>query len=887
MTDPAAELPATTTGAPFWQSLLSDQRTRWGRGERIRVEDYLSRHEGLHADAEAVLNLIANEVLLRQQLGESPEVGDYLQRFPQWAEQLLAQLDPGQTVPEGTDPRAGTFSASLPEAPPPPTRFSGPPAVPGYEILGVLGRGGMGIVYKARDQKLDRIVALKMIQHGGDRLEALLERLRVEAEVLARLQHPNIVQIFELDSHEGLPFLALEYVPGGSLAHKIAGVPQPAATAAQLVEVLARAMHAAHQCGVLHRDLKPDNVLLTADGAVKITDFGLAKRLDGPIGQTVTGQVLGTASYMAPEQAEGNVGAVGVAADTYALGGILYALLTGRPPFRAATFLDTLWQVKTEEPVPPSRLAPRVPRDLETICLKCLHKEPAKRYGSALELADDLRRFLDGKPVMARPVAAWERAVRWASRHPAGAALMAVCVAAVFSLAAGLAWHTAQLREANSRLQGALKEAEELAEERRRQYERAEANLDKAGDVVDEMVSWMGHQRLANVPQMEQARRDVLEKAVKLHQSLRGENGLRERSRLGIALALDRLAESCRLLGRRDEAEKAQRQAIEMHERLVDDFPRKGVYCRNLAISYHNLSIQLGNAGRLPEAEKSARRAIELLDGLVQAFPDEPAFRSLLANGHNNLGVVLQKGKRFREAEKAYREALAIQEKLAGPKADMPARRGLAMGYNSLGHLLGVLGQAEESKKAMRKAISLLEQLVADHPSVAPVRQDLAGSLFNLAIVLRGTNRLPESEKPLRRAVELREGLVRDFPTLPDYRRELAWSQYLLCGVLYTTKRSQEAQSLHHRLLANHERLIGDFPAVAGYRQSLAFQQRTLVEELLKEGQRDEAEKAARAALAFYEKLAGRFPQVSEWRTYQAEIKTILSKQPAKGSPGK
>jgi serine/threonine-protein kinase len=258
----------------------------------------------------------------------------------------------------------------------------------------------MGVVYKARQIKLDRIVALKMVLAGGHAGPAELARFRIEAEAVARLQHANIVQVFEVGETGGRPFFSLEYCPGGSLAGRLTGTPLPALEAAQLVGMLARAMHAAHRAGIVHRDLKPANVLLDADGTPKVTDFGLAKRLNDTAGQTATGAVLGTASYMAPEQAEGKK-SVGVAADVYALGAILYELLTGRPPFQAATTLDTILQVVSDDPTPPRQLNPAVPRDLEAICLKCLQKDPRRRYDEAAGLAADLACFLEGDPVVA------------------------------------------------------------------------------------------------------------------------------------------------------------------------------------------------------------------------------------------------------------------------------------------------------------------------------------------------------------------------------------------------------------------------------------------------------------------------------------------------------
>jgi WD40 repeat protein len=329
------------------------------------------------------------------------------------------------------------------------------PQMAGYEILGELGRGGMGIVYKARQRGLNRVVALKMILAGGQAAPHERERFHVEAQAIARLRHPNIVQIHDVGDYDGgtgpRPFMALEFCPGGALVDRLDGTPRAPREAAALIETLARAMHAAHQAKVIHRDLKPANVLLTEDGTPKISDFGLAKRLD-EASQTLTNTVMGTPSYMAPEQAEGKVKLISPATDVYALGAILYELLTGRPPFKSTTALDTMMQVMTEEPVPPRRLQSKAPRDLETICLKCLQKSPGRRYPTALALADDLRRFLDGRPIEARPVTSVERAVKWARRRPAVAALLGTLAGVVLTAAALVAWQygvaVAQRKEA-------------------------------------------------------------------------------------------------------------------------------------------------------------------------------------------------------------------------------------------------------------------------------------------------------------------------------------------------------------------------------------------------------------------------------------------------------
>jgi WD40 repeat protein/tRNA A-37 threonylcarbamoyl transferase component Bud32 len=343
---------------------------------------------------------------------------------------------PGQNAP----PAGATLDAT-PSSP----NSQSIPTIDGYDLLGELGRGGMGVVYRARHRRLNRPCALKMILAGAHANAEATARFRAEAEVVARLQHPNVVQIHHVDETGGLPFFELEYVDGGSLDRRLDGTPWPARRAAELVETLARAVAEAHRLGIIHRDLKPANVLLAADGTPKITDFGLAKSLESNSGLTRTDSIMGSPGYMAPEQAEGKAREVGPLADVYALGAILYELLTGRPPFRGTTVLETLEQVRTAEPVPPSRLVPGLPRDIVTIALKCLQKEPAKRYESAAALADDLRRFLDGRAIVARPVGPLELAWRWCRRHPAPAGLSAAVVLVAALGLAGILW---QWREA-------------------------------------------------------------------------------------------------------------------------------------------------------------------------------------------------------------------------------------------------------------------------------------------------------------------------------------------------------------------------------------------------------------------------------------------------------
>jgi serine/threonine-protein kinase len=437
--NPRAESAESSLTQARWLDQVCNQfEQAWREGPRPCIEDFLA---GLQpAQRSALLReLILLDIYYRREHGEMPRVEDYGQRFPDldtaWRAAAVAappkvEAALPQTGPwPGPNPAsAGPLAAAGEGAAPSPAVGTSFPRLEGYELLEELGRGGMGVVYKARQTNPPRLVALKVILSAGEASAEELERFQREAEIAAQLDHPHLVAVYQAGVHEGLPYLSMQLVEGGSLSKQVSRFIHDPWAAARLMATVARAIHYSHQHGILHRDLKPGNILLDPLGEPHVADFGLAKRLQGGgRGLTQTGAVIGTPAYMAPEQAAAPKGLT-TAVDVYGLGAVLYELLTGRAPFQAATHLDTLLQVLDQEPVRPRALNPRVDRDLEAICLKCLEKRPARRYGSAEALAEDLERWVRGEPIRARQLRLAGRLVKWVKRRPLTASLLAVAL---------------------------------------------------------------------------------------------------------------------------------------------------------------------------------------------------------------------------------------------------------------------------------------------------------------------------------------------------------------------------------------------------------------------------------------------------------------------------
>jgi tetratricopeptide (TPR) repeat protein len=685
-------------------------------------------------------------------------------------------LDGAPPCPSCGEPGRAIQATSADTTPTAPTSLSAV-HVPGYEILRELGRGGMGVVYLARQVNLNRLVALKMVLSGAHAGERERVRFQAEAGSVAKLRHPNIVQIHEIGEVDGRPFFSLEYVDGGSVADKLTGTPIPARDAASLMIPIARATQAAHDAGIVHRDLKPANVLLAGrtdakkpmgpagpllEATPKLTDFGLAKSLDSTDGPTQTGAVLGTPSYMAPEQAQGHSRNIGPAVDVYALGAILYELLTGRPPFRAETPLDTIMQVVTQEPVPPRQLQPKCPRDLETIALKCLQKEPRKRYGTAGEVADDLQRFLDGEPIRARPVGPLGRAWRWAKRNKAVAAL----VAALFLvLIAALVVTSALLVRANREHTRAVA-----------QEARAKANLLKAIEAVDRMMTRVADERLAHLPQFEDERRRILEDAVTFYNEFLNQESDDPVLRHETARACTRLGKVFQGLGRAPQAIEAFTRAVQLQELLLAQNSSDPGLRNELAETLRQQGIAHRMLGQLDQAKKVYDRDRDLALELAREIPDEPKYAESLAESLRELAFLRFQERNVNEADGYFFQSAREWDKLAEARSgEFHYAMCQARAYHDLAFFHHTFGRVQLAETESRQALGLFEKLALQEPKrLKEIAPSLAQCRLTLAAVLAETNRAAQVDSLLKPALAVFERLVQDYPLSPLYRLQLA-----------------------------------------------------------------------------------------------------------------
>ncbi|MBI4600887.1 MAG: tetratricopeptide repeat protein [Planctomycetes bacterium] len=745
-----------------------------------------------------------------------------------------------------------------------------------YRILREIGRGGMGIVYEAEQVSLGRRVALKVLPFAAVLDPKHIQRFKNEAHAAAQLHHTNIVPVFYVGCERGVYYYAMQYIEGRSLAAaieelrklaKLAGGASGAAgslpglgagssdlsprsrerfrSIAGLGLQAAQGLAHAHELGVVHRDIKPANLLIDTRGNVWITDFGLA-RMQGDANLTLSGDILGTLRYMSPEQALGKRAPVDHRTDIYSLGVTLYELLTLEPAVKGRDREEVLRRIAFEDPAPPRRLNRWIPVELETVVLKAMAKSPEARYAAARELADDLTRFLEGKPVQARRPGPIELAARWAGRHRT--LVVAACAIAVI-LISGL-------------LAGTLliwKEQRQTG----RQREKAERNFGLAREVVEEMLTRVADERLLDVPLMEDVRRDLLEEALGFYKRLLEEEEGGSVVRQEASRAHLRVGDIRRLLGRPDEAEIAYRRAVELLAG-PGDAGRGASDRRDLARAHEGLGRVLADRGRHGEAETSFAEAIRIGEGVLRGAPDDRGAWKDLAEGLQCLADAQGKRGKDREAEEACRRALEIQDRLVQAKGGEQTRLALASSLARLARILEGKGDVEGAEQTYRNALELLEKLQPGLAAGPEARAELASAHQKLGVLLLNTGRQAEGEKEIRAGLELRDRLVKDFPMVPDHRHHLALSHAFLALALDEAGRGKDADSAYRRALELHREVVREFPAIPRYRSAMGGTLHNFGNRLSNEGGREEAERAYREAVELAERLVEEAPGVPD-----------------------
>lgn len=735
--------------------------------------------------------------------GTAPEPDHLVARYPALAQELT-RFFADRTGREAQTVAGQSTSSAMP------IEAANKQLFGDYEMIREIARGGMGAVFKARQLSLNRIVALKMILAGQLASAHDLQRFQREAEAVANLDHPNIVPVYDVGEHAGQHYFTMKLIEGDNLT-SVSRDPRKFTPLqiAQLMATIARAVHYAHERGILHRDLKPSNILLDSQGQPYVTDFGLAKRIEGDAGQTRTGVILGTPSYMAPEQARSEK-VTTTAVDVYSLGAILYELLTGRPPFRADTSLDTILQVLEREPEPPRKLSPHADRDLETICLKCLEKEPRRRYASALALAEELERISHGVPIAARPVSFSERGIKWTRRHPAVATLLAaLCLATVGgSTAVTLLW----LR------------AEERGRLAREERDKAQRRFLLVREAVDQYYTHVSESKKLKLPGLELLRGELLESACHFYEKLVEEEGddleiAAERGR-----AYGRLALLYRTLGNYEQAEAAGLQALSIHRQMTENEPAVARHLADLGAVYFQLGVLFSDVGRTQEAQQSLDQAVTIQRELASQDSKEPVNRMALARSLSSLGIVFRRIGHKEQAETAYTEARGIRQQLVQSYPDVASYQfDLAASDHNLVLMYQSMELFPKAEAACREGLGIIRRLVDAYPEEPEYQHDLAGFLSLNADLCRQAHQYEDAKRSYEAAQATLQKLTATHPDVPDYQSELALA-YNNLGVLYfqSLHRYDDARAAYREALTIQDRLTHRYPTALQYTIDLA-----------------------------------------------------------------
>ena len=824
--------------------IVCDQfEERWLADDPPQIAEYLeqvSREE----QGRLFIELLKLDLDYRHQRQEHPKEETLVEKFPEFRTEIMQVLT-GQ--PSWTKIDDAHLAQTQPhvEASDTPKRMRG--NLPsgshfaGYELLNEIARGGMGVVFRARQIEADRIVALKMILSGSLAGHDEIERFKTEAKAAASLDHPNIVPIFDVGEFEEHHYFSMGYVDGPSLKQFLSeGMPGVRKSAA-LVDTMAQAIDYAHSKGVIHRDLKPANILLDKKDSPRITDFGLSKVLDSQTELTGTGQLLGTPAYMSPEQVSGVSSRIGPLTDVYSLGAILYELTTGQVPFRAESTIQMLDQVSSETPSPLRLVNPHIDADIETICLKCLEKDPADRYASARALSEDLGRYLRGEPIVARRIRPAQKFVRWCKRRPIIAGLSASLMASLLAFGSSTIYFAV-----TSRIRGSMVEVER---------QQKDYNLEMAQAAVDEMVDQA--ELLADVPKTESQRIELLEKATSFYRQFLRQRPDDSDVRHQAARVHHSMGEVFRLLDQFDASKKAygesiailrdlssaDSEAVRHKQRLRESYIWLGVLLNTvepenalnftdravqiqesiaagisdpsgadfgMARALYNRGLMLSERGATDAAEADYQKAITLLRNLLESGASVGVYDYRLDLGRtlNNYGNHLKKRKRVDEAKEMISEAISLH---AGRNLDREERQDLATFRNNLSNTLASLGDIENATKENQRAIDLLEALAKQFPRYGTIKSELANAWNSCGALAGRTRKLDEAGEAFARAETPLQALVDDYPDQASYVHRLGNSRYNRGVVAYmqkdyevTTKLLNEAIELHLRSHASN-----------------------------------------------------------------------------------
>lgn len=778
--------------------------------------------------------------------GELPDREDWLRRYPDLADELRTFFEDNDCI----GALAGQVSRTTPQydAPHVSTPFPHREHLAGkigdvettlgdFELLEEIARGGMGVVYKARQTSLNRLVALKVIRLGNLASPEEVLRFRREAEVVAQLDHPHIVPIYEVGEHRREPYFSMKLIEGGNLWDQLPRLKQDPRAAARLLATVAHAVHHAHQHGVLHRDLKPGNVLLDAQGEPHITDFGLAKRLEGGIGLTSSGTMAGTPCYMSPEQATGASRMLTTAADIYGLGAILYEMLTGVPPFLADTPLETVRRVVDEEAVALWSLNPHVDHDLAIICLKCLAKAPSRRYASAQALAEDLERWLRGEPIQARPVSRPERLWRWCRRNQRVASLLGFLVLLVVG---GLIVVTGLWRRAEGeRQQAVINQAEadwqrDRADEQRqqavanqaeadRQRDRAERRLGQVRQVVDEFCIQLSQDDLRHVAGLQPVRKKLLEAGLRYYQGFLKEQGADPKLTGEVADAYFRVGLITSAIGSKADTLAAYEHARQMYAALAAGEPTESEWRRQLAACQNNIAHVRKKMGDATAALSLSQEALVVRQQIARDQPASVEAQHELARAYNMVGAAHHDRGELAEALRAYDQSRTIRRQLVHDHPQTAEYQyGLAQSSINLGVLQRQTGQRGDAARTFLQAQALLDRLCRTRPGPVQYQSALAQTSMHLGILHHDAGRYDDALRCQQQALAIREGLARDNPAVTDYQDDLSTSHKLLGLIHRDAGRLKEALACFQASATLIEKLDTGQPGDPAFRHELA-----------------------------------------------------------------